>query len=55
MKKEHKQNLSAGLITLLLATAAILFATLTSCSSSRNYWTSTKICDQVKNNLVGYK
>ena len=29
---------------------------LTSCSSTRtNYWTSTKVCDQVRNNFVGYK
>ena len=55
MKKETKIEMTAGFITLLLAAAAILFATLTSCSGSRNFWTSTKICDQVQKNFVGYK
>lgn len=48
------ENFLAGFIT--AAVICMLIFALTSCSSTKtNYWTSTKVCDQVRNNFVGYK
>jgi len=42
--------LFAAIITTMLVTL------LSSCSSTKgNYWTSTKVCDAVRRDFIGYK
>jgi hypothetical protein len=50
------RQIKAALITALLAIIALIFITsMSSCSGSRNFTRSTSVCDDVKNNFVGYK